>query len=43
MGDQPHWYLEIMVVNPASQGQGVGSRLLQPILKQASEEGLACY
>jgi GNAT superfamily N-acetyltransferase len=43
MGDRPHWYLGIMVVNPASQGQGVGSRLLQPILKQAREESLACY
>jgi GNAT superfamily N-acetyltransferase len=43
MGDRPHWYLGIMVVNPKSQGQGVGSRLLQPILKQASEEGVACY
>jgi GNAT superfamily N-acetyltransferase len=43
MGDRPHWYLGIMVVNPESQGQGVGSFLLQPILKRASEEGLACY
>jgi GNAT superfamily N-acetyltransferase len=43
MGDRPHWYLGIMVVNPEFQGRGVGSLLLQPILKQASEEGFACY
>ncbi|PSB56523.1 GNAT family N-acetyltransferase [Chamaesiphon polymorphus] len=43
MGDLPHWYLWIMVVHPMFQGQGVGSRLLQPILQQASDEGLACY
>jgi GNAT superfamily N-acetyltransferase len=43
MGDRPHWYLELMVVNPASQGRGVGSRLLQPVLDRASQEGLPCY
>jgi GNAT superfamily N-acetyltransferase len=43
MGDSPHWYLGIMVVHPASQGQGLGSQLLQPILQQASEQGLPCY
>lgn len=43
MGDQPHWYLGVLVVNPVFQGQGVGSRLIQPILQRASDEGLACY
>lgn len=43
MGDCPHWYLGLMVVNPKSQGRGVGSRLLQPILQRASSEGLTCY
>lgn len=43
MGDQPHWYLGILVVNPIFQRQGVGSRLIQPILQRASDEGLACY
>ncbi|MGL6343456.1 MAG: GNAT family N-acetyltransferase [Waterburya sp.] len=37
MGDLPHWYLGIMVVHPRFQGQGVGSRLLQPILQQAKK------
>lgn len=43
MGDLPHWYLGMMVVHPNFQGQGVGSRLLRPILQQASDRGLACY
>jgi GNAT superfamily N-acetyltransferase len=43
MGNLPHWYLAIMVVRPEHQGKGIGSRLLQPILQQASDEGLPCY
>lgn len=43
MGNSDHWYLAIMVVHPASQGKGLGSQLLQPILQRASDEGLPCY
>lgn len=43
MGDAPHWYLGIMVVDPAFQGQGVGTQLMQPMLQQAREEGIPCY
>lgn len=40
---QPHWYLMLLGVAPSYQGQGIGSLLLQPVLKQADERGLACY
>lgn len=39
----PHWYLEILGVDPASQGQGIGRALLQPILDRADADGVACY
>lgn len=40
---QPHWYLMLLGVDTPLQGQGIGSALLQPILKKADEEGLLCY
>lgn len=40
---QPHWYLMLLGVAPTYQGQGIGSLLLQPVLKQADHEGLPCY
>jgi GNAT superfamily N-acetyltransferase len=40
---EPHWYLGALGVDPARQGQGVGSALLQPILARAAAEGLPCY
>ncbi|MEO1372754.1 MAG: GNAT family N-acetyltransferase [Cyanobacteria bacterium J06635_10] len=39
----PHWYLLGLGVSPNYQGQGIGGSLIQPILKQADEEGLPCY
>ncbi|HBE49815.1 MAG TPA: GNAT family N-acetyltransferase, partial [Cyanobacteria bacterium UBA11369] len=39
----PHWYLFMLGVAPSYQNQGVGSKLLQPILKQADSDGLPCY
>ncbi len=39
----PHWYLSVIGVDPASQGQGVGGALMQPVLKKADSGGLACY
>jgi GNAT superfamily N-acetyltransferase len=38
-----HWYLSILGVDPARQGQGLGGALLQPILSRADEEGVPCY
>jgi GNAT superfamily N-acetyltransferase len=43
MGRSPHWYLAVMAVHPASQGQGLGSQLLKPILQRANNEALPCY
>lgn len=40
---EPHWYLAVLGVNPVYQNQGVGGRLLEPILKQADRENLPCY
>jgi len=40
---EKHWYLGLLGVSPAYQSQGVGSLLLQPILKQADQEQLLCY
>lgn len=40
---EPHWHLMLLGVSPTSQGQGIGSLLLQPIFKQAEAEGLPCY
>jgi GNAT superfamily N-acetyltransferase len=38
-----HWYLLILGVDPARQGQGVGGSLIEPILRRADGEGRACY
>ena len=40
---EPHWYLFMLGVEPAYQSQGIGSMLVQPVLKQADSEGLPCY
>jgi GNAT superfamily N-acetyltransferase len=39
----PHWYLETMGVDPAAQRQGLGGRLLGPVLEIADRERLDCY
>jgi ribosomal protein S18 acetylase RimI-like enzyme len=38
-----HWYLFMIGVDPAYQNQGIGSRLLTPVLAQADKEGLPVY
>lgn len=38
---EPVWYLGVLGVDPAWQGRGLGSRLMQPILERADAEGLA--
>jgi GNAT superfamily N-acetyltransferase len=39
----PHCYLMLLGVDPAKQGQGVGSRLIAPQIAQARLSGLSCY
>lgn len=38
-----HQYLAVVGVEPARQGQGVGSALMQPILTSADADHLPCY
>ena len=38
-----HCYLLFLGVEPGQRGQGIGSLLINPILKRADEEGLPCY
>lgn len=40
---ESHWYLWVLGVDPPSQGQGLGGRLIQPVLTRASADGTACY
>jgi len=39
----PHWYLQIIGVNPAYQGQGFSGRLLRPVLERIDLERLPCF
>ena len=38
--DGPHWYLAGIGVDPAEQGKGIGSALLEPGLEGAARDGL---
>jgi ribosomal protein S18 acetylase RimI-like enzyme len=38
-----HWYLNVLGVDPERQGQGVGGRLIAPILEQADKDRLPSY
>jgi GNAT superfamily N-acetyltransferase len=39
----PHWYLNILGVEPSRQGMGIGSQLILPVLTRADASGLDCY
>jgi GNAT superfamily N-acetyltransferase len=39
----PHWYLETMGVDPSVQRQGLGGRLLAPMLEIADRDRVDCY
>jgi predicted GNAT family N-acyltransferase len=40
---EPHWYLWVIGVEPACQGQGIGGKLLRAGLERADTSGLPCY
>jgi ribosomal protein S18 acetylase RimI-like enzyme len=40
---EPHWYLPIIAVDPACQGQGHGSALLRAALVRCDRDGLPAY
>jgi len=39
----PHWYLQIIGVDPDYQGQGFSSRLLRPVLERIDRERMPCF
>lgn len=41
--DKPHYYLIAVGVRPQFQGQGIGTRLLQPMLARCDKEGCGAY
>ena len=41
--DFPHYYLEIIGTDPAHQGKGFGSALMQPMVERADTEGVGLY
>lgn len=40
---EPCWYLNFMGIDPAAQGQGLGSALLASVLEQADRDGMPAY
>jgi GNAT superfamily N-acetyltransferase len=42
-GERDHWYLPALGVRPDRQGQGLGSKLMHPILSRCDEQGLPAY
>lgn len=39
----PHWYLALLAIDPQHQRKGIGSALLQPLLRQADAENRPAY
>jgi ribosomal protein S18 acetylase RimI-like enzyme len=39
----PHWYLATLGVEPGAQGQGLGSRLMHPVLSRCDAERTPAY
>jgi len=39
----PHWYLQVIGVDPAYQGKGFSSRLVKPMLERIDRERMPCF
>lgn len=39
----PHWYLQVIGVDPAYQGQGFSSRLVRPVLERIDRERMPSF
>ena len=40
---QPHFYLSALGVEPARQGEGIGTALMEPVLDRCQREGIPAY
>jgi GNAT superfamily N-acetyltransferase len=40
---EPHWYLQVMTVDPSRQRQGIGGALLAPTLESCDADGLPAW
>lgn len=41
--EEPHWYLEAIGTVPEARGQGIGPKVLAPVLERADDAGLPSY
>ncbi|MCU1393645.1 MAG: putative GCN5-related N-acetyltransferase [Ilumatobacteraceae bacterium] len=41
--EEPHYYLEFIGTDPAHQGKGMGTKLMQPMMDRCDTEGLGAY
>lgn len=41
--DDDAWYLSIIAVDPAAQGQGLGRKLMEPTIADADRAGATCF
>jgi ribosomal protein S18 acetylase RimI-like enzyme len=39
----PHWYLATLGTDPASQGHGLGTAVLTPVLEECDRDGVGAY
>ncbi len=40
---EPHWYLGVLGTDPPHQGKGVGSALIEPVLRHADANGVVAW